>query len=162
MDADALANAVAERSDLPRGTVDRVLVALQDAVRSALRRNEDVAVAGFGVWNRPVRHDDTPDFEFLIPVGPLAVHPPEHFREGSKDESNIRSVADFLMRNPVLEETFGADRDSFPDLGPNLHPGIVTSREVYASAMSGVRPSFTPDQIGDRMVLNMRAVFGVA
>lgn len=160
MDANDLANAVAARSSVPREQVDRVLVAFQDTVLAALRRNEDVAIPGFGIWNRPIRHDDTPDFSFVVPVGPLASSPPDFLKDGSDGDVEIGRIAHYLADHPVLDDTFGTGQDPFPGLDVNVHPGVVTREEVYACATSGLRAAFSPFEIGDQIVANLRGNLG--
>lgn len=155
MDANDLANAIALRSSVPRSQVDRVLCAFQEVVLDTLRRNEDVSVSGFGVWNRPVRHESTPDFAFVVPTGPLYAEPPSRFHEECEQQGNVRGIADYLLLHPVLEETFGADQDHFPGLEETLHPGIVTREEVHAMAFSGLRCTFSPEEVGARIVRNL-------
>jgi hypothetical protein len=158
LDANALALAIALRAALPKKDVDRFLVALQEVVVGALRRNEDVAVAGFGIWHRPVRSEDTPPFEFVVPVGPLCVSPPTEFRLGDESEPEVARLAGYLSQHSILRDTFGADEDFFPDLGPNLHPGIVRSADVVAGASSGLSFSFDPSTVGVRVLQNMRGM----
>jgi DNA-binding protein HU-beta len=56
MNKATLALKIAERLDIPKKNVEDVLAMLQEVVIDALKRDEEVTIAGFGTFSSRVRH----------------------------------------------------------------------------------------------------------
>lgn len=56
MNKATLALKIAERLDVPKKNVEDVLAMLQEVVIDALKRDEEVTIAGFGTFSSRVRH----------------------------------------------------------------------------------------------------------
>lgn len=154
MNADELHDAVAANAGLSRDHVDAVLSALQETVKTAVQRNEDVCLPGFGTWHRSTT---SCAFEWTVPIEPGPEYLGFDYKDGSGNPAAVLQIAEYVRRESSgAGHDFTIDSDPFPTVVPASHPGSITREELENEIGMLRARHIDMKAIGDQIVRSFR------